>query len=101
MVCVLLSTPDGKLRFFVEHWHNALDSPSDANTMQIREHLTGSPAESDTKWADGMFNGKDITTSLTGWGCIDDATPTMVKSCRNHENIPASVYRADDTINDW
>ena len=85
--CVLFRTPSGNLRFFVEHWHGTLARKEDASTMVISEEITGLPAVTDTKFADGMFNNKDVTAITTGWGCIGDAPPTVVRTCRSHSNV--------------
>ena len=83
-------TPAGNMRFFVLHWHGALNAPSDAGTMQIQfDNLSAETSTVITTEADGMFNNKNIYSSsqATGWGCIDDATPTIVgSSCRSSED---------------
>lgn len=81
-------TPEGMTRFFVMHWHGALTSPSEAGTMTIRfqDQVAGTSTES-LQYAHGMINNKNIYTESTGWGCVNDATPTQVgTSCRTNED---------------
>lgn len=82
------STPNGNLRFFVKHWHGALGSAYEADTMQIQTQITGQSPNIVTNYADGIFNNKRPDYSPTGWGCLNDATPTLVgTSCDvNHGN---------------
>jgi hypothetical protein len=72
-------TPMGTNRFFVLHWHDALGSPAEAGTMNIRfeDQNAGTSSES-LQAPDGIFNNKTITGSSTGWGCINDAEPALV-----------------------
>ena len=77
-------TPDGKLRFFVEHWHGTppnfpseLSSAGDAGTMTIRDDKTGASANS---YPIAMINNQ-VRSASARWGCIDDALPTLVSTC--------------------
>ncbi len=91
------STPDGNLRFFVEHWHSAQDTVGDAGTMDIKEIITGSSPDEQDVLADGVINGKNIydPSQATGWGCRNDETPEIVRTCHDFEDL----YDTDK--NDW
>jgi len=81
-------TPDGKLRFFVEHWHGTpnfqseLSSAGAAGTMTIRDNKTGASAN---YYPIAMINNQGRSAS-TRWGCINNALPTLVSSCNRSYN---------------
>ena len=70
-------TPDGKLRFFVEHWHGDQYSISSSDTMTIRDDIDGIQI---TKAPDGIINDQGKSAS-SRWGCINNALPTFVRNC--------------------
>jgi hypothetical protein len=75
----ICTTPSGKQRFFVKHWHGSLGTANSAGTMTIKfeDQVTGTTSQS-TKYPNGLFNNKPLTGSSTGWGCLNDAEPTRV-----------------------
>ena len=81
----ICQTPQGTTRFFVDHWHGALGSATAAGTMtiQFEDQNAGTTAQQ-TQYPDGIINNKSVYNSPSGWGCINDATPTLVGStCHN------------------
>ena len=86
-------TPTGDIRFFVEHWHNSLSLPTNAGTMDILFESDG-VSEIRTKYPDGVFNNKNIyygDAGKIGWGCINDVTPTMIRSCHSSSTSSKST----------
>jgi hypothetical protein len=65
----------GALRIFIEHWHGALSSPSDAGTMTIQDNIAGGTI---TKLPDGIQNSRSYT-GLTG--CAGGGIPTSASLC--------------------
>ena len=90
-------TQDGKLRFFVEHWHGALTSPSQAGTMTIGQSIDGAAETRLRKHAGGMINGL-FSLSQTGWGCKNDEAPAIVTTCNNSKGNWV-YYEHDGTCN--
>ena len=66
--------------------------------MQISEQFKGQSATIGTVGADGMFNQKNIydgtEAGLRVWGCVNDDTPTVVKTCH-------FASTSDRDRNDW
>ncbi|KAL3778805.1 hypothetical protein ACHAWO_012144 [Cyclotella atomus] len=61
----ICQTPSGMTRFFT-------------NLLKLHPKVSNTP--------DGIINGKNIYTEPTGWGCVNDATPTQVgTSCHTNE----------------
>ncbi|KAL7531547.1 hypothetical protein ACHAXR_007166, partial [Thalassiosira sp. AJA248-18] len=94
-------TPDGDLRFFVEHWHDDLAKTIDAGSMEIRQSEDGQDDVTLTKYPDAFINNKDIynttdPTTQIGWGCRDDTLPEVVTTCRNDDKV---INHRDNT--DW
>ena len=86
---IIHSTPDGNLRFFVEHWHGAQTSTTEPGTMEILKQEAGVPDVTVTNYPDGIINNKDIYNVAggehVGWGCVNDDTPDLVRTCNNKQ----------------
>ena len=93
----LHSTPDGNLRFFVEHWHGDLANATEAGTMQIRVEETGQPPEQKTLYADDIINDWNPygSSGATGWGCVNDETPEIVTTCTRERNVRDQKKKRD------
>ena len=65
----------GNLRIFIEHWHGALSSPSQAGTMDIEEisHVSGSPVTF-TLEPIGLVNNVDIEIGGILPGCASGSS---------------------------
>jgi len=81
-------TPNGQLRFFVEHGGGNLDGGSTAGSMTIRDDKTNAQI---TKIQDGIINDQGRYAS-DRWGCINDVLPDVVNTCGGGKEYNDWVY---------
>ena len=81
-------TPNGQLRFFVEHGGGNLDGGSTARSMTIRDDKTNAQI---TKIQDGIINDQGKYAS-DRWGCINNVLPDVVNTCGGGQEYNDWVY---------
>ena len=87
-------TTAGNLRIFIEHWHDALSSPSRAGTMTIQDLTTAGQPQQDLI-ANGILNNVSWNQIHVSGNCAGGSITTEVSTCA------PGAWRPGKSQNNW